>query len=47
MKTRPWVAIDLFTSETLGNYASEFEAWSANRNRAVDVFYRPNAREVK
>ena len=47
MKTHPWIAIDLFTNEVLGNYRTDAEAYAANSNRAVSVQHQPSAREVK
>jgi hypothetical protein len=47
MKAKPWIAIDLFTNEVLGNYVNDLEAFKAWPGRAIDVQYRPRAREVK
>lgn len=47
MRNKPWIAIDLMTNEVLGNYVDDIEAIKANPGKAIDVLYRPNAREVK
>ena len=47
MKSKPWIAVDLFTNEVLGNYVSEFEAYAQNKGKVIDVQYNPRAREVK
>jgi len=47
MKSKPWIAIDLFTGQVLGNYHTDAEAYSVNSDRSVSVQYAPNAREVK
>lgn len=47
MKTKPWIAIDLFTNEILGNYVSEVEAEMNNANKVIQVQYAPRAREVR
>lgn len=46
MKNKPWIAVDLFTGEILGNYHTDAEAYSANVGKAVSVQYAPRAREV-
>lgn len=45
MKTKPWIAIDLFTNEILGNYASEVEAQMCNTDALIQ--YAPSCRQVK
>lgn len=47
MKNKPWIAVDLFTGEVIGNYASDVDAVLENRGRAVDVQWAPRCREVK
>lgn len=47
MKNKPWIAVDLFTGQVLGNYASDVEAIMAWPGRAVDVQWAPRCREVK
>jgi len=47
MKSKPWIAVNVLTNETLGNYTTEFEALSYHKGQPVDVIYAPNAREVK
>lgn len=47
MKAKPWIAVDLFSGQVIGNYATEVEALIANKGAAVNVQYAPRAREVK
>jgi hypothetical protein len=47
VKSKPWIAIDLFTGQVLGNYHTDAEAYSVNAGQPVSVQYAPNAREVK
>jgi hypothetical protein len=47
MKSEPWIAIDLFTNEVLGNYADDGDAWAAWPGRAITVQFAPRARKVK
>lgn len=47
MKTKPWVAIDLFTGEMLGQYETEVVAMLRHRGQAVSIQYEPSARKMK
>lgn len=39
-----WQAVDLMSTEVVGWYHSEIEAWEQNKGRVIDVFYKPSRR---